>query len=183
MATGCALMRKLYLLHVTALLAFLVGCSSVPTKDIKVDAQADSKVNFSGYKTYAWLGSATALNDPEGHWKPRGFDAEREIRYVINRELRARGMSENSVDPDFLVAFAFGVDMQALHLKQDPGTRMDVLTNVPKAGLVMVLVDPDTGFVIWAGLATGEVQRQPDAATAKARLDYAVTQLIRKIPK
>ena len=47
-------------------LMLLAGCASVPTKDIQVDAQADPKANFSGYKTYAWLGAAAIVNDPYG---------------------------------------------------------------------------------------------------------------------
>jgi len=34
-------------------LTLFSGCASVPTEDIQVDAQADPKANFSGYKTYA----------------------------------------------------------------------------------------------------------------------------------
>jgi len=33
---------------------------STPTKDIAVDAQADPKASFSGYKTCTWMGMATA---------------------------------------------------------------------------------------------------------------------------
>jgi hypothetical protein len=92
-------------------------------------------------------------------------------------------MSESSADPDMSVAFAAGIDMDALGLKEDPDTKMDMLANVPQGGLVVVLVDNDSGFVIWVGLATAEVQQKPHAPTAKARLDYAVTQLLKKMPQ
>jgi hypothetical protein len=32
-------------------------------------------------------------------------------------------------------------------------------------------------------MAIADVQQQPDTKTSKARLDYAVTQLLRKLPK
>lgn len=73
--------------------------------------------------------------------------------------------------------------MDALSLKEDPDSKMEILTNVPQGGLVLVLIDSDTGVVIWAGVVAAEVQKKADAKTAKARLNYAVTKLIRRIPK
>jgi hypothetical protein len=161
----------------------LSGCASVPTKDIQVDAQADPKANFSGYRTYAWLGSAAIVSDAYGQWEPPEFDADAEIKYLLDRELRKRGMLENSADPDLIVAFAAGIDMDALELKVDPETKIDMLSNVPRGGLLVVLLDSDSGFVVWVGVATAKIQENPETPTVKARLDYAVTQLLKKLPK
>ena len=171
--------------HVLGLLSVMLfaGCASVPTKDIAVDAQADAKTNFSGYKTYTWLGSAAIVNDPYGQWEIPEFDADAEIKYLIDRELRKRGMLESSMAPDVIVAFAAGINMDALELKVDPKTKMEALAQVPRGGLVIALVDGESGFVIWRGVAVADVQQQPDTKTSKARLDYAVTQLLRKLPK
>ena len=165
------------------LVMFVAACTSVPTKDINIDVQADSSANLSGYKSYAWLGSAAIVNDSSGQWEPPGFDADAEIKYLLDRELRARGKSESSTAPDMIVAFAAGIDMDALDLKMDPETKIDKLENVPQGGLVVVLVDSSTGFVVWIGIATAEIQDNVDAATVKARLDYAVTQMMRQLPK
>ena len=175
-------MNKVTILIITGLV-LLSGCSSIPTKDIAVAAQADPKANFSGYKTYTWLGSAAILNDAYGQWEPPEFDADSEIKYLIDRELRERGMLESSVAPDVIVAFAAGINMDALELKVDPKTKMEALAQVPRGGLVIALVDGESGFVIWRGVAIADVQKQPDTKTSKARLDYAVTQLLRKLPK
>ncbi|MHC4559828.1 MAG: DUF4136 domain-containing protein [Planctomycetota bacterium] len=176
-------MNRNYALLFAVIFMLLAGCASVPTKDITVDAQADTKANFSGYKSYVWLGSAAIINDPYGRWEPPAFDSDAEIKYLIDRELRKRGMSENSVDPDLIVGFAAGIDMDALGLKVDPDSKKNIITKVPRGGLVIVLVDSQSGFVIWLGVATADIQKQPDAKTVKARLDYAVTQLLRKLPK
>lgn len=164
-------------------LMLIVGCTQVPTKDITIDAQLDPKASFSAYKTYAWLGSAVILNDPSGQWKKPGFDADAEIKYLLDRELRGRGMSESTTAPDLIVAFAAGVDMDALDLKLNPETEMNTLENVPQGGLVVVLVDSHSGFLIWTGVATGEIQQDADANMMKARLDYAVTQMLEKLPR
>ena len=177
-------MNKVTILITTGFM-LVSGCSSVPTKDIQVEAQADPKASFSGYKTYTWLGSAAIINDPYGQWEIPEFDADAEIKYLIDRELRKRGMSQSSplISPDMIVAFAAGIDMDALELKVDPESKIDMLVSMPQGGLLVILVDGQSGFVIWAGVATAEVQESPTAKTVKARLDYAVTQLFRKLPK
>jgi hypothetical protein len=174
-------MCKSYVLLLVSVILFS-GCSTVPTKDIQVKAQADTKTNFSGYKTYAWLGAATVLNDPYGQWKTPSFDASAEIKHLIDRELLKRGMSESSSNPDLIVMFAAGVDMDALKIKVDPD-KITILSNVPAAGLMVVLVDRKSGFVNWAGVATAEIQKKSNERMAKARLDYAVTEMFKKLPK
>ena len=66
-----------------AFIVLLTACSTVPTQDIKVDAEADPKASFSGYKTYAWLAAAQLLHDPEGQWEPRNVDLDSEIQLMI----------------------------------------------------------------------------------------------------
>ncbi len=174
-------MKKATVLILTGLM-LLAGCSSIPTKDIQVEALADPKANMSGYKTYAWLLSAAILNDPQGQWEPPAFDADAEIKFLIDRELRKRGLSENSADADMIVAFAAGIDMDALDLKMDPDGHMEFL-NVPRGGLAVLLVDGQSGYTIWMGVATADIQDRPDTQVAKARLDYAVTKMFKKLPK
>ena len=176
-------MKKHYLPIGILILFLFAGCASVPTKDIQIDTQADPKANLSGYKTYAWLGAAAIVNDPYGQWEPPPFDADAEIKFLIDRELRKRGMTEDSVNPDLIVAFAAGINMDALGVKTNPETKSKMLENVPQGGLAVVLVDADTGFAIWVGVATAELQESPDAQTVKGRLDYAVTQMFKKLPK
>ena len=175
-------MNRNRLLVLVLSLVLLGGCASVPTEDIRVDAQSDPKANFSGYKTFTWLGSAAILNDPDGQWEPPQFDADAEIMFLIERELRKRGMSENKAAPDLAVAFAAGIDMQALGLKVDPKSKLDMLENVPRGALMVMLVDSRSGFVIWVGIATAELQENRDERTVKARLDHAVTQMFKRLP-
>ena len=176
-------MKKHVLIIFTLMVALLTGCATTPVKDISFDSQADPKVDFKGYKTYTWLGSAAIVNDSTGQWEPRSFDADSEVKFLIDRELRGRGMSENDADPDLVVAFGLGVDMDALALKTDPKTKLETLDNIPRGALVIALLDNDTGFVNWVGVAKADVQQNLTDETAKARLDYAVTKLLKRIPK
>ena len=173
-------MKRIVILIITGIL-LASGCSSVPVKDIQVEAQADPKANISGYLTYAWQANAAILNDTYGQWESPTFDAAAEIKHLINRELRARGMSENVCAPDMIVAFAAGIDMDALEFKVNPEGDISA-ENVPKGGLAIFLADSQTGVLIWMGVATGNIQDSPDPKTAKARLDYAVTQILKQLP-
>lgn len=176
-------MNKNYIFLFIILSMLITGCASVPIADINVEAEADTKVNFSGYKTYAWLGSAAIVNDSMGQWEPPPFDADAEIKYLLNRELRGRGMSESTIAPDLIVAFVAGIDMDALEFKINPETEINMLKNVPQGALAVILVDSNSGFVVWVGVATADIQQSADAATVKTRLNYAVTQMMKKLPK
>jgi hypothetical protein len=171
-------------LSIIATLMLISGCSSVPVDDIQVETRIDSKAAMSGYKTYAWLGSAAIVNDPYGQWTLPEFDADAEVKYLIDRELRKRDILQSSpfANPDMIVSFAAGIDMGAFEVKVDPSGTMTAL-NVPQGGLAVILSDSQTGYIIWMGVATADVQDHPDTKTAKARLDYAITKLFQELPK
>ncbi len=169
----------LFLLFAFALLG---ACASVPTDDIQVDANADPKVNLSAYHSYAWIGSGGILHDPAGIWKPVGFDVDAEIRKLISAELDKHGL-EPGQSPDLLVGFVVGVDMAALELKEDPETQLQVLDNVPKGALVVVLVDARTRMPVWAGAATANIRAQGDDDSARKRLAYAIRKMFEKFPR
>lgn len=175
-------MKKINLSILVVIVGFIAGCATFPKDDIKVDAEADAKANFSGYKTYAWLGSVGIVNDPDDQWEPPQFDADAELVFLINDALRKRGMTEVNDNPDMLVAYGVGADMGALQLKEDPKTKLSTLENVPQGALIVTLIDAQTEFVVWAGEATGDIKNL-DAKTAKQRLQYVVDSMFKKLPK
>ena len=174
---------KKYLLTIATLLVFLSGCASTSvTKDIMVKTEADPKANLGGYKSYAWLGAAAIVFDEKGQWEPPQFNADAEIKFLIDRELRAHGMTEDAVNPDLVVAYAAGIDMDSMEIKTDPENDLEVLKNVPLGALSVILVDAQTGLAVWAGVAKAELQEYPTIETSKKRLDYAVTEMFSKLP-
>jgi hypothetical protein len=160
------------------------GCVSTKlTEDIDVDVQAAPGVDVDGFKTYAWIATAQILNDPQGQWEPRNFDADAEIRFLIDRELRKRGVTQVERNPDMLVAYIAGVDMEALELKEDPKQDMQVLQNDPKGALAVIFISPVNGRALWAGVATANVEGQRSSEDTKKRLDFAVSEMFRRLPK
>ena len=168
------------LLSFSVVLLLLTGCASSVTKDIMIDADADPKVNFAGYSTYKWLGSAAIVFDPEGQWEPPQFDADAEIKFLIDRELRKRGMTEATANADMIVAFAAGIDMASMEIKVDPESELSTLENVPMGALTVILIDSTTGLAIWGGIATAEIQQSPDQEIVRQRLDFAVSSMFKE---
>ncbi len=167
---------------VVVVMLLFAACATAPT-DIKVNAEADPKVNISGYKSYAWLISAQMLNDPAGKWEPPQFDADAEIKWLIDRELRKRGIMEVTTNPDIIIGYAAGIDMEALELKENPETKMIIVENVPKGALALVFIDASTGFPIWVGVAAADIQENPSTDLVRKRLDYAVSEMFKLLPK
>lgn len=169
----------------TLVLAFFLilmsGCASV-TKDIMIDAQASTSAKLSSYESYAWLGKGSILRDPEKKWQPPKMNIAGDIKYLIDRELRKRNIFSHVSDPDLAVAFFMGIDMKAMKLKVDPETKKEILENVPKAALVVVLIDTETDYVVWMGKAVGELQDNPKDEIVRERLDYAVSEMFKKMP-
>lgn len=161
----------------------LASCATSVTNDIVVDAEADPKTNFKGYSTYTWLGSAAIVYDPEGKWEPPEFDADAEIKFQIDRLLHQRGMVEDSLNPDMIVAFAAGIDMSSMEIDIDPESNLTTLENVPLGALTIILVDAATDAAIWIGIATAEIQENPSQETIKKRIEFAVTTMFKELPK
>lgn len=173
---------KLWLMFIMAGIV-LSGCKPVSTDDIKIQTQANPKTSFSEFKTYAWYGSSTIVNDPYGQWNPPSFDTDAEIKGLIARQLSNRGMVEVQSKPDLLVGFSVGVNIPLYQIKMNPEAKMSILENMSNGGLMVVLMDTKSGYVNWAAMATAKVQKNPSSATVKKRLEYAVTGMFKELPK
>jgi hypothetical protein len=161
----------------------VLGCANPMTSDISIETETNPKVAFNGYKTYSWLGVAAILNDPEGRWEPPAFDADAEITFLIDRELRARGMVESQVDPDLLVFYGAGIDMESVEIKIDPDTDLEQMVNVPRGALTVILIDGESELAVWGGVATAEVKQDPDPEVVRKRLAYAIEKMFARLPK
>ena len=172
-----------YLFPIFAVMLLVAGCASSVTRDIMVDTDVDPKANLKGYSTYTWLGSAAIVYDPQGKWEPPQFDADAEIKFLIDRELREHGLTESTANPDLIVAYAAGIDMATMGIKIDPESELEKLENVPMGALTVILIDAGTGLAIWGGVATAEIQHNPEQDVIKKRLDYAVSSMFKQLPK
>ncbi len=174
-------MRQLSLFTIIPfLLVLLAGCAPY-AKDIRVETELDPKANISAYKSYAWLGDVSILNDPNEKWQPSGLDISSEIKFMVDRELRASGLHLSDDKPELAVSFLVGADMESMQLKADPDSKLESLKNIPEAALVVILIDVATENVIWIGKAEAEVQEGADQELVRKRIDYAITKMFKEL--
>ncbi len=168
---------KHYLFPVLTFAAVLISSCATLTDDIEIETHADPEANFNAYRTYAWAGSTQVVFDPIGQWEQPTLDTDEEVRFVINRELRKRNFIPVDQDPDLLVTFAAGIDVTAMEIKEKPNNGETMLSNVPKAALIIALIDADTGYAVWLGYAMGNVQEQQTIENIRTRIDFAITEI------
>jgi len=164
----------------------ITACANMggtPTSDIHINTKSDQQFNVKNVKSYAWFGTVGVLRDTEGNWVPPEFDADSELRFLVNRELRKHGMSETANKPDVVVSFVLAVNMDNMKMgKDDPNSNHFNLENVPNGALVVLLAEPESQKVLWTGVATAEKQTNATTEIQKKRLDYVVTEMLDKLP-
>ena len=161
------------------IVALLSGCATL-TRDIRVETETDPGIDLAAYQTYGWLLSAEVVNDPNGNWEPPGFDADAELRFLINKELRGKGLKEVARQPDLLVAFAAGINMEVFEINTKSESEMYTLKNAPKGALVVIMIDSTTRNAVWAGSAVGDIKTDRSSTEVSKRLAYAVKTMFAK---
>jgi hypothetical protein len=174
---------KLRILIAAGIIVAVAACSTVPTKDIEVTTDADPTVNFGGFQTYGWLGATGMVRDAEGRWTAPPFDIDARIQYLIDQQLGKRGITQNNANPNLLVVYGIGIDMDNLDLKTDKATDELRLNNVPAGALMIVMVDDRTGALVWVATATADIQEGADEETMKKRLEFAVNEMFKELPE
>src|SRR6187551_2762210 len=137
----CSSLPAVRLVALLLSLFVTVGCGSPLTKDIEIKAVADPQVQFSGLRTYAWVGAIGVVNDAVGLWAPKGLDIGAELKFLIDKELRARGYEE-STNPDFLVALGVLNDVnQIAEIKPKNVGETSKLVGVGQGALLLEFID------------------------------------------
>ena len=174
-------MKKLNYLFLITLLGLFLGCSAA-YKDIKVKTEKAPHTDLANYKTYMWGGSAQLVLDEKGQWASPKMDVNAELRYWVDTELRKKGFTVVSENPELILVASVGVNMDAVKMKKDPDTNINILKNVPQSALIIVMLDAESRDPIWVGMATGEAKTEGNDAEKKKRLEYAVKEILEKLP-
>jgi len=156
------------------MIAGLTGC--VSTSDIQVQKAQSEKVNLEGYKTYQFIEDSGIVEDTKGTKVSKNMNVSNEIEHMINSELAKKGKTPVSENPDFYVAYLGGADMDAVKSKLDKHGKKTIERS-PEAALVLMLIDADSGSIIWMSTAEAEV-KGGSADEVKKRLDYTVRKML-----
>jgi len=170
-------MSKFLKMVITAvMIAGLSGC--VSTSDIKVETIKSEKADLKGYKTYEIIKESgvvdeTTKKDPS----LKGVDVNAGIKKIVEETLAKKGKTEVKSNPDFYVAYLFGADMDALEIKLDKEGEA-IIKNVPAAAMVLLLVDAETGSIIWMSTAEADYKNLP-IEEKRERMKYAIEKMLK----
>ena len=158
---------------VAAALIGFTGC--VSTSDIQVENTQSDKADLKGYKTYQFIEGSGIAKDTSKKTLTKSESVSAEIEEMINTELAKKGKVPVSKDPDFFVAYLGGADHEAVKKKLDKHGK-EVIEKSPEAALVLMLVDADSGSIIWMSTAEGELKNST-LEERKKRINYTIKKM------
>ena len=168
-------MKSFKILGLFAIAAFMVAsCGSI------AHIEKDDTVNFSNYKTYAWVSSSETQSEQDQ--KPISL-TEQKVRKAVNAELAKEGWREVKNRPDVLLSYDVLVERSVKEENNpvysrsytryvfNPYTRCYVPIYYPsqflgydndqyeirQGTLTVTMVDAKTNKTIWQGWTTDEV--------------------------
>jgi len=170
------MIKKMIPFFLTVGLVIFSGCGA-KTGDIEVATQTNAKVNLDGYTSYAWLASADLVIDENNVLQKRDYNVHEFIQSKITKELVNEDKIETSSNPDFLVSYIFGVNMDAIKKSVDDDGRA-YIENIPEAGIAILLIDPSNQRVIYAGTAEAKLDESVTDEESKERIVYAIEEIL-----
>lgn len=166
-------MSKLLKITLVGLLVagFVSGC--VKTDDIEVVSLKSEKANLAGYKTYQILDESGFDKDTQ---RNADIDINTELRQTVNAELAKKAKVPVIKDPDFYVAYMGAADMDEIKEIVDKKGQVTI-ENAPTAGILLALIDANTGEIIYLSAAEGDIKNLPLEEKRK-RLNYAIKEML-----
>ncbi len=159
-----------------ALIGF-TGC--VSTSDIEVDSMQSEKADLQGYKTYQFIEGSGIAKDTSKKTLTKSESVSAEIEEMINEELAKKGKVPVSKDPDFFVAYLGGADHKSVEKKLDKHGK-EMIEKSPEAALVLMLVDADSGSIIWMSTAEGELKNSTPE-DRKKRIKFTIQKMLKDL--
>jgi len=170
------------------LVLFLSGISDSFAKPYDVTYDYDKNVNFANLKTYNWM----PVPEKSG---VDSFVVQR-VKNAVNAELKAKGLTMTSSNPDFLIAEHLGKEdkVQTDTWGYDYGARgrywgggygapAAVSTYEYQEGsLILDFVDSKSKQLIWRGSAKAEVQNIRTPEKSEKVINKAVKMMMKKFP-
>ena len=170
-------MKTTILFLILCVTALALSCST-----ISVIHDYDPQTNFRNLKNFAWLPV------------PRKADVNQlvviRIQSAVTRELASKGLLENSMNPDFLIAM-HGTSKEKLEI-QDWGyssrraafwRERDISVEQYTEGtLILDFIDAKSKQMIWRGVAKGAVDPEATPEERTKRINEGTGKLLAKFP-
>lgn len=165
--------------RVTGLLllgAVLLGACGVP-----VSVENDPSLRRPGWKTWSWLSRPPVAQGDTTHAL-----IDTRVRASFEREMAARGFRRVEREkPDFLVTYYAAVEKpirseSVAYAAGGPfllGSSADASGAYAQGTLIVDVLDPRTGKLVWRGAGRKVIQPDQDAEQRQARIDAAAAAL------
>jgi hypothetical protein len=166
-------------------LALMLVASSLWAQ--KVSVGYDKRVDFSQFKTYAWVENLPRTTRPMMSFAITG---------AVDDELGKHGLTKVSSNPDLLVAYHGGVDLQDSFAADDPtyssiggipapdaagwvGSSSAAAPQVQKGTLIIDLINQKN--LVWRGTATANLDTEKKSKLLD-QVNKAVEDMFKKYP-
>jgi Domain of unknown function (DUF4136) len=160
-------MKKVFLFFLT--LAIFTSCST------SVKTTYDHKVDFSKYKTFCWMQGCDFKFTGPGYLKD-SLISDR-IKKAIIEELAKKGITQNTDNPDLLVAFNVTVNDGETIIYHQSEERPDIspisehIHAIPylKGTLVLGIADKAQSKLVWESVVVSYMDIEPDLSEKNIR--------------
>jgi hypothetical protein len=171
-------------MRIASLAAAMTLAAATTTFAQNVSYDFDKSVNFSSFKTYAWVRGATPLDELN----------DRRIVDAVSAQLSARSLTrvDATASPDLLVAYhaSFDRDLRISGFSSGwggfrfPGNQSGVATTdrVVTGTLIVDIVDARTRTIVWRGTARREVSNTTSAEKRDKNINQAAEKMFRHFP-
>jgi len=170
------------------LVLFVSGISVSFARPYDVTYDYDKNVNFANLKTYGWMPV------PE-NGGVESFVVQR-VKNAVNAELKAKGLTMTSNNPDFLIAehlgkkdkvqvdnWGYGYGARGGYRGGGYGAPAAVSTYEYQEGsLILDFVGGQSKQLIWRGSAKAEVQNVSSPKKSEKVINKAVKMMMKKFP-
>ena len=169
-------------------LTMLMACASG-----RVNYDYDPDANFASLKTFDWMKQSAKASVGVKEALARNTLLDKRIKNAVNRQLTAKGLKQDSSNPDFVIAYHVGVE-DKINI-QDWGysyavrgrywgvrTR-DVQVHQYKEGtLILDFVDAKTKELLWRATGSGVAKENPTPAEVEKSINKAIAKFLENFP-
>jgi hypothetical protein len=168
------------------ILSLIVSCAT-KTK-LVVDYDYDTTYDFTKPRTYDWIPSPPG-NQIEDM-------TEKRLTHAVNTQLQAKGYSQSSESPDFLIS------LQGVKKTVESGsTAVGASVGIPvgrgtisvgggkskprvkeEGTLTLNFLDRTTNTLIWQGTATAAIQPKSSPEEQQQRINQVIAELLKNFP-
>ena len=135
------------------------------------EVEYDHQVDFSKYKTWSWHEGVTHAMNPV---------TDNRIREAIDKSLAARGLLRVDSNPTLLVAYHASRTTQIEIAPLSHASPPTGIRYAQKGSLVVDMLDPASGKVVWRGQAAGVMKYGPNEIAEQIKA--AVDKLLESFP-